>query len=216
MSSQTSKDRAAAALERLKNRGRVGDGADDTAAAALDPAEAEQPPADEQVATVVEVAVEDVEGPEGAFESLSTSEQLFVEALVAGKTRAEAARSSGYEGARADCAGYLMFKRPLVRRAFEERKQQALEDAGVSLNRVLEGLAGVAFDKTVQVDNTAERLRAMETLLSYIERTGKSGRGNNGVSVADQIRQRFRKAKLRSVPNLKLIPGGAPPKGPSP
>jgi phage terminase small subunit len=190
MQIQSPRDRAAAALNQLAARGSV--------------AQSEPEPQDlaEQAApaprqSVVEIMPQEAEEPFSAYASLSVRDQLFVDALAAGKTRAEAARMAGYEGARADCDGYRRMRRPEIQRALAERRSCAAEEAGIELHSLLRELASIAYNR-VSVDSDAVRLRALETLLTYVRTPGTNGAAEQ--NVAQKITERFRRARLQALP----------------
>lgn len=80
-----------------------------------------------------------------AYLKLGRRRQKFVDAIVEGKTGSDAYRAIIPKSKRPDVGASKLKAIPEIAAAIQERRAEAIEAAGVNLQRVLEELAHVAF-----------------------------------------------------------------------
>lgn len=119
-----------------------------------------------------------------AYDELSPKQRRFVDAMVSrGKSQTDAAREAGYGGKRPDCAANRLMKTPIVRAAYEQRREQAAKAAGVDGIRILHELAIIGFDRKV---GKATRLKSLELLGKnqrlWVEKHEHSGPGGQSLA----------------------------------
>lgn len=114
-----------------------------------------------------------------AYEQLPRRQRVFVDEVVGGATQAAAARVAGYGKSRPDVAGSKLMAKPLVRKAVEQRRELAAEEAGVEASKVLRAVASIAYSAKTK---NGDKLRALELLgknrklwTEKHEHTGKDG-----------------------------------------
>lgn len=201
-SADSIRDRAAAALQRLRSV---------HAPAEAAPAEApapEQPAAPAQQ-SVIAVQPSDVIEPESAYDQLNERQRVFVDMLLVGNSQAEAARLAGYGPERPDIAGSKLMARPIVRNALKERRALAAEAAGIDQQQLLIEMAEIAYGRKEGMNDPIVRMRALENLLKWV---GSDKGGSDNSNVARAINERFQKARLVSGsapaprPLLRAVP----------
>lgn len=134
-----------------------------------------------------------------AYDALRPRERVYVDGLLVGKSQTAAARDAGYTPNNCGQAGWLLMQRDLVRKAYQERRNELGRAAGIEAMQILLALADIAYGR-VTVDSDAVRLRALEDLLEYVQQPGT---GVDEAKVSEIITRRFNSAKLLRVDKPK-------------
>lgn len=98
--------------------------------------------------------------------TLSPKEARFAAVYVRSLNAAEAARQAGYKSARQ--AGHKLLQRPLVAAEIRRRQQALSKDLDLSADRVLKGLADVAFAPSPEPVTHQNRLTAFAMLGKHL------------------------------------------------
>lgn len=114
-----------------------------------------------------------------AYDRLKPRQRKFIDELLAGAKHVDAARAAGYGAKRPDVAAARLMRDPLVREAYDERRREIAEQAGVDAIRVVHELAIIGYDTTMP---PRARIAALELLGKYLglwtekhELTGPNG-----------------------------------------
>lgn len=80
-----------------------------------------------------------------AYERLRPKQRRFVDALCANKTQSDAARDAGYGKTRPDQAAWRLLKDPLVRAAYDQRREELAKEAGAEAVQVVRELIKLGY-----------------------------------------------------------------------
>jgi phage terminase small subunit len=123
-----------------------------------------------------------------AYDQLTSKRRKFVDLLCSGKTQTDAARDAGYGPGRPEVAASKLMSDPVVRAAYDQRREQLAKEAGVEGIRVLHELATIAYDKNVP--NMA-RIKALELLGKHLklfaEKLEHSGPNGGPISTESRV-----------------------------